>query len=66
MKPDGVKLLERMAAATRRAVLVDDLVRSRLGFALVWAGSYLLTHFAGGAHRWSAVGACGAESQRGP
>ena len=29
--------------ATRHAVLVDDLVRSRLGFALVLAGSYLLT-----------------------
>ena len=26
-----------------RAVLVDDLVRTRLGFALVWLGSYLLT-----------------------
>jgi hypothetical protein len=32
-----------MAAAARRAVLVDDLVRSRLGFALVWMGRYLLT-----------------------
>jgi hypothetical protein len=42
-EPDGIKLLERMAAAARRAVLVDDLVRSRLGFALVWVGSYLLT-----------------------
>lgn len=42
-EPDGVRLLGRMAAAARRAVLVDDLVRSRLGFALVWAGSYLLT-----------------------
>ena len=40
---DGVKLLERMGTATRRAVLVDDLVRSRLGFALVWAGTHLLT-----------------------
>jgi SAM-dependent methyltransferase len=40
---DGLKLLERMGAATRRAVLVDDLVRSRLGFMLVWAGCYLLT-----------------------
>lgn len=42
-EPDGLKLLGRMAAAARRVVLVDDLVRSRLGFALVWVGSYLLT-----------------------
>ena len=40
---DGVELLRRMASATRRAVLVDDLVRTRLGFALVLVGSYLLT-----------------------
>jgi 2-polyprenyl-3-methyl-5-hydroxy-6-metoxy-1,4-benzoquinol methylase len=40
---DGVELLRRMAAATRRAVLVDDLVRTRLGFLLVLVGSYLLT-----------------------
>ena len=40
---DGIRLLQRMAAVARRAVLVDDLVRSRLGFALVWAGCYLLT-----------------------
>ena len=42
-EPDGIRLLGRMAAAARSAVLVDDLVRSRLGFALVWMGSYLLT-----------------------
>jgi 2-polyprenyl-3-methyl-5-hydroxy-6-metoxy-1,4-benzoquinol methylase len=42
-EPDGVELLRRMAAAARRVVLVDDLVRSRLGFALVFVGSYLLT-----------------------
>ena len=40
---DGAKLLERMAAATRQVVMIDDLVRTRLGFLLVWAGSYLLT-----------------------
>lgn len=40
---DGIKLLGRMAAAAQQAVFVDDLVRSRLGFALVWIGSYLLT-----------------------
>lgn len=40
---DGVALLQRMAAATRSVVLVDDLVRTRLGFALVWLGSHLLT-----------------------
>ena len=32
-----------MAGATRSVVLVDDLVRTRLGFALVWMGCYLLT-----------------------
>lgn len=40
---DGVELLRRMAAATRSALLVDDLVRTRLGFALVWIGCHLLT-----------------------
>jgi SAM-dependent methyltransferase len=40
---DGLKLLEKMRSATRRMVLVDDLVRSRLGFVLVWAGCHLLT-----------------------
>jgi SAM-dependent methyltransferase len=40
---DGVKLLKRMAAATRQVVMIDDLVRTRLGFFLVWAGCYLLT-----------------------
>ncbi len=40
---DGMELLRRMAAATRRAVLIDDLVRSRFGMLLVWLGSYLLT-----------------------
>ena len=40
---DGVELLRRMAGATRSVVLVDDLARTRLGFALVWMGCYLLT-----------------------
>ncbi|MGD9632675.1 MAG: methyltransferase domain-containing protein [Pirellulales bacterium] len=40
---DQVELLRHMAAATRSVVLVDDLVRTRLGFALVWIGCHLLT-----------------------
>jgi SAM-dependent methyltransferase len=40
---DAVELLRRMAAAAKRAVLVDDIVRSRFGYALAWAGSRLLT-----------------------
>lgn len=42
-EPDAVELLKKMAAAARRAVLVDDLVRSRLGYVLAWAGGRLLT-----------------------
>jgi 2-polyprenyl-3-methyl-5-hydroxy-6-metoxy-1,4-benzoquinol methylase len=40
---DAVELLRRMAAAARRAVLVDDIVRSRFGYVLAWAGGRLLT-----------------------
>lgn len=40
---DCIQLLERMAAATRHTLLVDDLIRSRFGFALVWLGTHLLT-----------------------
>jgi SAM-dependent methyltransferase len=40
---DAVELLRRMAAAARRAVLVDDLLRSRSGYAMAWAGCRLLT-----------------------
>jgi SAM-dependent methyltransferase len=40
---DAIALLARMAAAARRAVLVDDIVRTRLGLALAWGGGRLLT-----------------------
>ena len=40
---DCIELLRRMAAATRHTLLVDDLIRSRMGFALVWLGTHLLT-----------------------
>ena len=40
---DVVRLLSVMAARARRLVLVDDLIRSRLGYALAWAGTRLLS-----------------------
>jgi 2-polyprenyl-3-methyl-5-hydroxy-6-metoxy-1,4-benzoquinol methylase len=40
---DAVELLRRMAEAANRAVLVDDIVRSRFGYVLAWAGGRLLT-----------------------
>lgn len=40
---DVVDVLQRMAVAARRGVLVDDLVRTRFGYALAWAGGRLLT-----------------------
>jgi 2-polyprenyl-3-methyl-5-hydroxy-6-metoxy-1,4-benzoquinol methylase len=39
----AVTLLRRMAAAARQLVLVDDLIRSRLGHALAWVGCHLLS-----------------------
>jgi 2-polyprenyl-3-methyl-5-hydroxy-6-metoxy-1,4-benzoquinol methylase len=36
-------VLRQMAAACRRAVVVDDLIRSRSGYLLAWLGSRLLT-----------------------
>lgn len=36
-------LLRNMAAAARRAVLIDDLVRSRIGYLMAWFGGRLLT-----------------------
>jgi 2-polyprenyl-3-methyl-5-hydroxy-6-metoxy-1,4-benzoquinol methylase len=39
----AVELLRKMAAATRRLVLVNDLRRTRLGYALAWWGGRLLT-----------------------
>jgi 2-polyprenyl-3-methyl-5-hydroxy-6-metoxy-1,4-benzoquinol methylase len=40
---DARELLRRMAGATRRCVLVDDLRRNRLGYFYAWAGARLLT-----------------------
>jgi 2-polyprenyl-3-methyl-5-hydroxy-6-metoxy-1,4-benzoquinol methylase len=39
----AISLLKRMAAAARRLVLVDDLVRSRLGYLLAYLGCRLLS-----------------------
>ncbi|QEY31247.1 methyltransferase domain-containing protein [Synechococcus sp. RSCCF101] len=41
--PDVIRLLLGMAARARRLVLVDDLIRSRLGYALAWMGTRLLS-----------------------
>lgn len=40
---DGVQFLRRCAAAAQHAVLVDDLSRSYLGFALAWTAGRTLT-----------------------
>ncbi len=40
---DAVRLLRKMAEATDRALLVQDLQRSRLGYVLAWAGLRVLT-----------------------
>jgi SAM-dependent methyltransferase len=40
---DAEALLRRMANAADRAVLVDDLLRTRLGYLLAWIGCRLLT-----------------------
>jgi SAM-dependent methyltransferase len=40
---DAVGLLRRMAQAARRMVLVNDLIRSPLGYVLAWGGCRLLT-----------------------
>ncbi len=40
---DVVHLLEAMALQSRKLILVDDLIRSRLGFALAWIGTRLLS-----------------------
>lgn len=40
---DAVALLRRMAASAERAVLVDDLLRTQLGYVLAWTGCRLLT-----------------------
>ena len=38
-----IRLLEGMALRSRKLVLVDDLIRSRIGFALAWIGTRLLS-----------------------
>jgi len=38
-----VHLLQKMAAAVRHAVIIDDLRRTRLGYGLAWIGCRLLT-----------------------
>lgn len=40
---EAVELLGRMAAAARRAILINDLERSTVGYALAWAGCRLLS-----------------------
>lgn len=40
---DAVTMIAKMARATRRLVLVNDLARSRFGYALAWAGCRLLS-----------------------
>lgn len=40
---DAIALLRRMAAATRRIVLIDDLIRSRWGYVLALVGTHLLS-----------------------
>ncbi len=40
---DVVKLLRVMVARARQLVVVDDLIRSRLGYALAWSGTRLLS-----------------------
>ena len=40
---DVIRLLEVMALRSRKLILVDDLIRSRLGFALAWIGTRLLS-----------------------
>lgn len=40
---EALQFLTRLMNATRRLVLVNDLCRSRLGYALAWAGCRLLT-----------------------
>lgn len=41
-EPQALELLRRMSQAARRLVLVNDLARGALGFALAWLGTRLL------------------------
>jgi hypothetical protein len=40
---DAIGLLERMAEATRSTILINDLLRSRIGYGIAWAGCRLLS-----------------------
>jgi hypothetical protein len=42
-EPEARELMRRMAQATRRCVVVDDLRRTRLGYWYAWLGGRLLT-----------------------
>ncbi|MBL8850718.1 MAG: methyltransferase domain-containing protein [Planctomycetaceae bacterium] len=42
-EPSGIRLLTNMAQSVERMVLVDDLIRDRLGYFLCWWGVRLLT-----------------------
>jgi 2-polyprenyl-3-methyl-5-hydroxy-6-metoxy-1,4-benzoquinol methylase len=41
---DAVALLQRMRDAARHAVIIDDLLRTRLGYCLAWFGTRILSH----------------------
>lgn len=41
--PDVIKLLTKMSRAAKQMVLVNDLVRSEISYALVWLGTRLLS-----------------------
>lgn len=45
-EPDAIRLLESMAAVTRATLLVQDLLRTRLGYALAWTAMRILTRSA--------------------
>ncbi len=40
---DALKLMRAMSTAARRAILIDDLQRTRWGYALCWVGCRILT-----------------------
>jgi 2-polyprenyl-3-methyl-5-hydroxy-6-metoxy-1,4-benzoquinol methylase len=42
-EPDAVKLLERMARAAAKGILINDLVRGQVEYALAWIGCRVLT-----------------------
>ena len=40
---EALRVMKAMATASRRAILIDDLLRTRLGYALCWFGCRILT-----------------------